>query len=108
MEMDKKITSGMQEMSAEDLEAVTGGETRRIVQKSVCPICGEEITVPLSVHMKGHNLAPCPVCGTMMPAGKGSKCYHCGYTASNKKDTDPRAEGETQTAGRTIFLDSKC
>ena len=52
MDKNKKQIAGMQEMSPDDLGKVTGGETRRVVKKEICPICGEEITVPLATHMR--------------------------------------------------------
>lgn len=108
MEKKEKQISGMQEISPDDLEQVTGGETRRMVRKQTCPICGEEITVPLAAHMRGHPLVPCPVCGNMMPSGHNSKCYKCGYISS-AADKELQA-GSTDTAkavSSTIFLDSK-
>ena len=109
MDKNEKQISGMQQMSPDDLEKVTGGETRRVVTKQVCPICGEEITVPLATHMKGHPLIPCPVCGTMMPSGRNSRCYSCGYISS-EADSELKVEdtGKIKAVSSTIFLDSKC
>ena len=109
MDKNEKQISGMQEMSPDDLEKVTGGETRRIVNRQICPICGEEITVPLAKHMRGHPLVPCPVCGNMMPSGRNSKCYSCGYISSEADSELHAAEtNRSNAASTTIFLDSKC
>lgn len=109
MDNNEKQISGMQEISADDLGQVTGGETRRVVKKQICPICGEEITIPLAAHMKGHPLVPCPVCGNMMPSGRNSKCYSCGYISS-AADSELQADstGKAKAVTSTIFLDSKC
>ena len=109
MDKNEKQISGMQKISPDDLEQVTGGESRRVDRKQICPICGEEITVPLSTHMRGHPLVPCPECGTMMPSGRNSKCYNCGYISS-AADSELLAggTGKVKAAASTIFLDSKC
>ena len=109
MDKNKKQIAGMQEMSPDDLGKVTGGETRRSVKKQICPICGEEITVPLATHMRGHPVVPCPVCGNMMPSGRNSKCYNCGYVSS-EAGSELHAGGKdtVKSINSTIFLDSKC
>ena len=109
MDKNKKQIAGMQEMSPDDLGKVTGGETRRVVKKEICPICGEEITVPLATHMRGHPVVPCPVCGNMMPSGRNSKCYNCGYVSS-EASSELHAGGKdtVKSTNSTIFLDSKC
>ena len=109
MDKNEKQVSGMQKISPDNLEKVTGGETRRVTRKQTCPICGEEITVPLATHMRGHPLVPCPVCGNMMPSGRNSRCYNCGYISS-EADSELKAEdtGKVKAVTSTIFLDSKC
>ena len=109
MDKNKKQIAGMQEMSPDDLGKVTGGETRRVVKKEICPICGEEITVPLATHMRGHPVVPCPVCGNMMPSGRNSKCFNCGYVSS-EAGSELLAGGKdtVKSTNSTIFLDSKC
>ena len=109
MDKNEKQVSGMQKISPDDLEKVTGGETRRVTRKQICPICGEEITVPLATHMRGHPLVPCPVCGNMMPSGRNSRCYNCGYISS-EADSELKVEdtGKVKAVTSTIFLDSKC
>ena len=74
-----------------------------------CPICGEEITVPLATHMRGHPVVPCPVCGNMMPSGRNSKCFNCGYVSS-EAGSELLAGGKdtVKSTNSTIFLDSKC
>lgn len=108
MDKNEKQNFDMQKMSPEDLEQVTGGETRRVTRKQICPICGEEITVSLASHMRGHPLVPCPECGTMMPSGRNSKCYNCGYISS-AADSDLQVDntGRIKAVTSTIFLDSK-
>ena len=109
MDKNKKQIAGMQEMSPDDLGKVTGGETRRAVKKQICPICGEEITVPLATHMRGHPVVPCPICGNMMPSGRNSKCFNCGYVSS-EAGSELLAGGKdtVKSTNSTIFLDSKC
>ena len=106
MEMNNKPDSGIQKISADDLEQVTGGETRFVSQKTVCPICGEEITVSLEVHMRGHRLAPCPKCGEMMPAGPRAVCFHCGYDRSTDS-TLVQGDGAIKPTEPIVFPGSK-
>ena len=116
MEMNEKLQPDMQKLSDEEMGLVAGGETRRVVNVEVCPICGQEITVPLATHMRGHPLVPCPACGNMMPAGPNATCYNCGYVSSagEADGTSVKLGPGTLIAGTpkegktTIFLDSRC